>query len=278
MAVSRGVRLSLRATGIGLFAFVMLLSGCAAAADQDTLFWSDEFDGVAGSAVDAETWTHDLGGGGWGNEELEGYTDSTENSSLDGDGHLVITAREEEDGSYTSARLTTDGSVEFQYGRVEARIKLPSGQGMWPALWMLGADSPDGEELSQPAEIDIMENLGNDPATVYGTLHGPGYSDDEGPGDSYENPDGDAFSDDWHVFAVDWRADGVAWSVDGEEYFRVTPDTVSGKEWVFDRPFYLLVNLAVGGTWPGDPDETTRFPQEMLVDYIRIYDNGETVR
>ncbi len=227
--------------------------------------------------MDADVWTHDLGDDGWGNEELENYTDDPANSSLDGDGHLVITAREE-NGEYTSARLTTAGTVEFQYGRVEARMKLPRGQGMWPAFWMLGTESPEAQSWPATGEIDIMENVGNEPAAVYGTIHGPGYSGDDGPGGSYEDPEGNAIADDWHVFAVDWRAEEIVWSVDGEEYFRVTPEVAAGKDWVFDHPFSLLVNLAVGGQWPGDPDDSTRFPQEMLVDYIRVSDNGETVR
>lgn len=240
------------------------------AAQQGELVWSDEFDGAEGDAPDPDNWNHETGDHGWGNEELQNYTTSRDNSALDGDGNLVITAIEEDDGGYTSARMTTQDNIEHAYGRIEARIQLPSGQGVWPAFWMLGSDFPD-TEWPDSGEIDIMELIGSEPETVHGTVHGPGYSAGDGVGASYDHPDGGSFADDFHVYAIDWEPGSITWSVDGIEYNTITPDDVSG-DWVFDQEFFMILNVAVGGEWPGYPDETTEFPQEMVVDYVRVYD------
>ena len=240
------------------------------AAQQGELVWSDEFDGSAGDAPDPDNWNHETGDHGWGNQELQNYTTSRDNSALDGDGNLVITAIEEDDGGYTSARMTTKDNVEHAYGRIEARIQLPSGQGVWPAFWMLGSDFPD-TEWPHSGEIDIMELIGSEPETVHGTVHGPGYSAGDGVGASYDHPDGGSFADGFHVYAIDWEPGSITWSVDGVEYNTITPDDVSG-DWVFDQEFFMILNVAVGGEWPGYPDETTEFPQEMVVDYVRVYD------
>ncbi len=242
-----------------------------------TLLWSDEFDGAAGTPVDTTKWTADLGGNGWGNNEWEYYTDRVENAALDGQGNLAIVAREETlDGTtchygtclYTSARLITNDKFEFTYGRVEARIKLPFGQGIWPAFWMLGGDF---ETLGWPdtGELDIMEYIGREPNTIYGTVHGPGYSGANGIGSSVRSDT--PYADDFHVYAVDWDEDAIRWYVDGELFHMLTPADVRGNRWVFDHDFFILLNLAVGGNWPGYPDETTQFPQTMLVDYVRVY-------
>ena len=240
------------------------------------LLWSDEFDAAAGAPIDAAFWTCEIGGHGWGNNEMEYYTDRVENVSHDGAGNLVITAREETladstchygECQYTSARCITQDKVEFTYGRVEARIDIPNGQGIWPAFWMLGANFPElGWPLS--GEIDILENIG-EKNVVYGTLHGPGYSGGGGIGGAYR---ADVNLDEgFHVYAIDWDPYVIRWYVDGELANLISVNALDGKQWVYDQDFFLLMNLAVGGYWPGYPDETTEFPQEMIVDYVRVY-------
>ncbi|GAA1926320.1 glycoside hydrolase family 16 protein [Nocardioides hwasunensis] len=236
------------------------------------IVFQQEFDGPAGAGPDTSVWNYDLGGGGWGNGELQTYTDSRANSALDGNGNLVITARREGDG-YTSARLQSNDKVEIQYGRVEARIQIPRGQGIWPAFWMLGADFP-GTDWPQSGEIDIMENVGYEPHIVHGTVHGPGYSGGGGITGSYMHPQGWSFADTFHTFAVDWSPGRITWSVDGNVFHEVTRDRVGANAWVFDKPYFLILNLAVGGQWPGYPDGSTVLPQEMKVDYVRVYDNS----
>jgi len=234
------------------------------------LVWSDEFKGATGSAPDSAKWAYDLGASGWGNSELESYTDSRENSYLDGKGHLVIRALRAPDGRFTSARLKTQGKFSTQYGKIEARIKLPRGQGMWPAFWMLGADIGS---VGWPAcgEIDVMENLGREPRLNHGSLHGPNYPK-TGITARYELPHGDLFYKAFHRFAVEWSPDRIEFFVDGVSYETVTPASLPpGANWVFRRPFFFLLNVAVGGDWPGNPDGTTVFPQEMLVDYVRVW-------
>lgn len=241
-----------------------------AATSGGTLLAADEFDGAAGSAPNPGIWRFDTGAGGWGNAELQTYTDSRRNSALDGAGNLVVTARREADGSYTSARLKTEGTFTAQYGRIEARIRIPRGQGLWPAFWMLGADIG---QVGWPAcgEIDVMENVGYEPAVVHGTVHGPGYSGAQGLTASYTQPNGAAFADDFHVYGVDWRPGSVTWTVDGVARRTVTRADVGSAPWVFDKPFFVVLNVAVGGSWPGSPDATTRFPQQMTVDWVRVW-------
>lgn len=239
--------------------------------------FSDDFDGPAGAPVDEAKWQTETGDN-VDNHERQYYTSGADNAALDGNGNLVITARKENPGDYqcwygkceyTSARLNTAGRFTQTHGHVEARIKVPRGQGMWPAFWMLGDDIGSA---GWPAcgEIDVMENVGFEPDTVHGTLHGPGYSGSGGVGAGYTLPDGAAFADDFHTFAIDWSPGSVSWSVDGTVYQTRTPADVGGNEWVFDKPFFLILNLAVGGDWPGDPDGSTSFPQQMTVDYVRV--------
>jgi len=246
-----------------------------------SLIWSDEFEGEAGTPVNADYWTAEIGGHGWGNNEHQYYTDRPENAALDGEGHLTIVARRENPGDYdchygpclyTSARLITQDKFEFTYGRVEARIQIPRGQGIWPAFWMLGANF---DEVGWPAsgEIDILENVGFEPRTVHGTVHGPGYSGANGRGASY-SLDVD-FADDFHIYAIDWDPDAIRWYVDGEMFHILTPADLGGRPWVFDHDFFLLLNIAVGGNWPGYPDDTTEFPQTLRVDYVRVYQLAE---
>jgi len=245
-----------------------------------TLVWSDEFNGPNGSPPDPAKWAFDTGGHGWGNNELEYYTARPQNAQQQ-NGNLVIKVIREAytgpDGvtrNYTSARLKTAGLFSQAYGRFEARIKIPYGQGIWPAFWMLGADIPT---KGWPAcgEIDIMENVGFEPSTVHGSMHGPGYSGATPLTGRFALPSG-RFSDDFHVFAIEWESKAVRFYVGNKLYETRTPsDLPSGTNWVFDHPFFILLNVAVGGNWPGSPDQSTVFPQAMLVDYVRVYARKE---
>jgi beta-glucanase (GH16 family) len=249
-----------------------------------TLVWSDEFDGPDGSRPDPTKWNFDVGGNGWGNHELEYYTNRPENSFVRG-GNLVILARKETFTGpdrltldYTSARMKTEGLFAQAYGRFEARIKIPYGQGLWPAFWLLGNDIG---KAGWPAdgEIDIMENIGREPFSIHGSMHGPGYSGDHGFTSEYKLPGGDKFFDDFHVFAVEWEPKAVHFFVDRELYATFTPSRLpAGTKWVFDHPFFIILNVAVGGDWPGPPDSTTVFPQMMLVDYVRVYKRSQPSR
>jgi len=251
--------------------------GHSASAQNYTLRWSDEFDGEAGRVPDQSKWNYDVGGNGWGNNELETYTRRSDNAFLDGNGHLIIKLIKEtftgQDGirrDYTSARLLTKDKFTQRYGRIEARLKLPFGQGIWPAFWMLGANSG---EVGWPAcgEIDIMENIGREPGVVHGSLHGPGYSGGSPLTGTYTLPAGQKFADDFHIFAVEWEPAAIRFFVDDTLYQTKTPLDASGKRWVFDHPFFIILNVAVGGNFPGSPDDTTTFPQTMTVDYVRVY-------
>ncbi len=217
------------------------------------LAWSDEFDAPA---IDRSNWTYDIGGWGWGNGEAQYYTDRPENARLQ-NGLLVIELRQEkfEDSYYTSARLKSKGLRDFQYGRIEARIKVPKGAGTWPAFWMLGADfdpdSPDPErQWPNVGEIDIMEYVGREANLVMGTVHGPGYAG--AGGKSKWNRQEFDIGDDFHTFAVDWDARGIRWFFDGEMYFEISPQDLVERKWVFDRPFFIILNLALGGTLGGE--------------------------
>nr|WP_297542991.1 glycoside hydrolase family 16 protein [Amycolatopsis sp.] len=236
--------------------------------------FTEDFDGPAGSGVDLSKWHFETGDNA-NNHEREWYTSGTDNAALDGQGNLVITAKKENPGNYncwygpcayTSARLSTAGQFTQAYGHFEARMKIPRGQGMWPAFWLLGDNIGD---VGWPGsgEVDIMENVGNEPNTVHGTIHGPGYSGANGIGAAYNGP---TFADDFHTYAVDWAPDSISWSVDGNVYETRTPADVNGNQWVFDHPFYIILNLAVGGDWPGDPNDSTSFPQQLVVDYMHV--------
>jgi beta-glucanase (GH16 family) len=253
-----------------------------ARAATGSLVWADDFDGPAGSPPDPGRWVHDTGGGGFGNNELEYYTTSTSNAALDGNGHLVITARKENPAGYgcwygscqyTSARLNTSGRFSAQYGHIEARIQLPRGQGLWPAFWALG-DNIGSVGWPNSGEIDIMENVGREPSVNHGSLHGPGYSGGNPLTATYTLPGGQAFADGFHLFAVDWAPDRVTFSVDGNAYETRTPADTNGNPWVFNHPFFLLLNVAVGGSFPGSPDGSTVFPQRMVVDYVHVSTQG----
>jgi beta-glucanase (GH16 family) len=242
-----------------------------------TLVWSDEFDGPKGSAVNSSKWSFDIGGNGWGNSELETYTSRPANSHLK-DGRLIIRALKETFAgpdhitrNYTSARLLTKNKFSQAFGRFEARIRIPYGQGIWPAFWLLG-DNIDTAHWPNCGEIDIMENIGKEPSIVHGTFHGPGYSSGSGISAAFALPAGQKFSDDFHTFAVEWEPNVMRFYVDQSLYKTRTPsDLPAGASWVFDHPFFIVLNVAVGGRWPGNPDATTVFPQQMVVDYVRVY-------
>ena len=242
------------------------------------LTWSDEFSSGDGSAPDPTKWTYDLGGKGWGNQELETYTSRPQNAKIQ-NGNLVITAQQEKftgtDGlarDYTSARLKTQDLFTQAYGRFEARIKIPKGQGIWPAFWMLGNDiTKDG--WPKCGEIDIMENVGHEPRVNHGSLHGPSSVAPTADLTAITSlPAGQSLADDYHLYAVEWEPRTVRFYVDSNNYATFTQTQwPAGGQWVFDHPFFIVLNVAVGGNWPGNPDATTQFPQQMLVDYVRVY-------
>ena len=263
-------------TPLLLIIFVSM-SGERVFASKWILVWHDEFDAADGSRIDSQKWTAETGGNGWGNNELEYYTANPRNGRQE-HGSLVIEAiREPYTGAdgvkrdYTSARLKTQGKFTQAYGRFEARIKMPQGKGAWPAFWMLG-DDIGSVHWPNCGEIDIVENIGVEPSTIHGTIHGPGYSGAQGIGSPFTLPNSKRFSDDFHVFAIEWEPTEIRFYVDDQLYATRRPaDLPSGTKWVYDHPFFIILNLAVGGNWPGSPDETTQFPQRMLVDYVRVY-------
>ncbi len=276
----RGKYLKSLMASLFLFAF---LSETAALAHSrySKLSFKDEFNGASGSAVDATKWTAEIGGGGWGNQELEYYTNSTDNAYHDGKGSLVIKAVKLTPPlnlscwygpcQYTSARLITKGKFEQKYGKFEVRIKIARGQGLWGAFWMLG-NNIDKVGWPHCGEIDVMENIGREPSIVHGTVHGPGYSGARGIGAPFSLANNQVFADDFHVYSTEWSASNIKFFVDGTLYKTITAvDLPQGSKWVYDHPFFVILNLAVGGSWGGNPDNTSVFPQTMMVDYVRIY-------
>lgn len=232
------------------------------------LVWEDDFTGAAGAAPDPSNWGYDIGTG-WGNNQLEWTSDRRENSALDGNGNLVITARRESFNGreYTSARLTTAGKREFTYGRFEARIKLPVGQGIWPAFWLLGANIAE-VGWPQTGEIDIMEYRGQEPFINHGSLHGPGYSGGNAITRRYTSST--PLNEDFNVYAVEWDPSEIRWYVNDRIYNLVRRGDQRG-EWVYNHDFYIIMNIAVGGTFVGPVGAGTTFPQELVVDYVRVY-------
>lgn len=252
------------------------------------LAWRDEFNRRAGTPPNPAVWAHEVGDGsvnsipGWGNSELQYYTDSAQNAAHDGKGNLAITVREAAGSGltcyygpcqYTSARLLTQHKFEFGYGRVEARVKVPGGAGLWPAFWSLGNNIAQ-VGWPQTGEIDIMEFVGRDPNTIFGTIHGPGYSGGESFGNVYRFPG--PVPGAYHTYTVEWQPDLIVWYVDGIEYHRATPADVAPNEWVFDHPFFLLLNVAIGGNFGGPVGPDAAFPATMQVDYVRVYAADDT--
>ncbi len=267
------------------FLLLPFVTGCLASSEEGPwrLVWEENFDGPEGAAPDAATWNLETGrgpqGDGWGNQELQHYTDRPDNVDLDGNGFLRVRARREafEGAEWTSARIQTQGKQAFTYGRVEASIRVPAGQGLWPAFWMLGADIT---EIPWPGcgEIDVLEVRGQEPDVVLGTVHGPGYSGADSVGALYKNQAG-SLADGFHTYAVEWDPGHIAWTLDDEVYHTVTRDDLpEGSVWVFDHDFFLLLNLAVGGTFlgpGGGPDDTTPDLAAMGVDFVRVYERAE---
>jgi beta-glucanase (GH16 family) len=255
-------------------AIVLSLNSCTKDEKQtvvtkNTLVMSDEFN--VNGAPNPNLWSYNIGTGnnGWGNNELQYYTNRPENIKVE-NGVLKITARREQymGEAFTSARIVTKGKFETKYGRIEARIKLPRGKGLWPAFWMLGSNS-DTAIWPQCGEIDIMEYLGSSPTKVFGTVHGPGYSGGNAITKTFTLPNS-RFDTNFHVFGVEWDENYINFYVDDVLYNQITPSEVTG-DWVFNNPFYIILNMAVGGNYPGAPNSETPFPQEMLVDYVRVY-------
>jgi len=256
----------------GLLALVLLslIMACTptkvVAPEGWEVLWHDEFDG---RKINQDYWTYDIGGWGWGNGEAQYYTSRQENARIE-DGLLIIEAHQEKfEGSYyTSARLKTQGLQEFQYGRIEARLKVPSGKGLWPAFWMLGSNF-NGENWPDCGEIDIMEYIGKEPDLILGTLHGPGYSG--ATGISSWNRQTYNIADEFHTYAIEWDENQIDWFYDGQLYHTVNKADVGEREWVFDQPFFIILNLAVGGQLPGPVALDTVFPTQYLVDYVRVF-------
>ena len=224
-----------------------------------TLLWSDEFDGTA---VNTTNWGYDIGGGGWGNNEKEYY--QAANATV-ANGNLVITAKKQrvKANSYTSARLKTQGKREFTYGKIEARIKLPLGQGLWPAFWMLGANI---NTVSWPAcgETDIMEHINTD-NIIYGTIHWDNNGYASYGGNTTTTPA------DYHIYAIEWDSSAIRWYLDGVKFHEANIlNSINGTE-EFHKPFFILLNLAVGGNWPGQTIDDSKLPASMYVDYVRVY-------
>ncbi|KWX66914.1 glycoside hydrolase [Mycobacterium sp. NAZ190054] len=260
---------------VAVLACVVALAGCSAAApvghaepSGPRIIFADDFDGPAG-ARPASQWRYQTGGGGWGNNEMQTYTDTAANVGLDGAGHLAITARGDALNRITSARITTQGSVEFTTGRAEARIKLPAGAGLHPAFWLLGSDI---DRVGWPAagEIDVIETL-NQADEFHTGVHLPRAGHQRGQQISASGRPPFPLAGQFHTYWVERSPGRIVTGVDDITLFTVTPaDLAEGSRWVFDAPFFLLLNLAVGGDWPGPPDQSTPNPSTMLVDWVRV--------
>jgi beta-glucanase (GH16 family) len=242
--------------------------------DGWNLVWSDEFDQADGSLPDSTKWSYNIGTGnnGWGNGESQYYTDRAQNARIENGQLLIEMHKENYFGSpYTSARLLTQDTYEFQYGRIEARLKVPSGpNGLWPAFWMLGSNI-DSVGWPQCGEIDIMEYISREPNEVFGTIHGPGYSG----GDAYGSIHvlNELVSADYHTFVIEWDENIIKWFIDGEQYHQATPENLPGRQWVFNDPQFLILNLAIGGSFGGSIDPSIPFPQQYWIDYVRVYES-----
>ena len=276
-------------TGTGDTITLELLDNRAPDPGKDgwSLVWSDEFNDPAGTPPNPENWSYEIGDGtvngipGWGNAELQYYTDDPANAATDGAGNLVITARDAEGLTcyygpceYTSARLLSANKVEVAYGRIESRIQVPDGEdGLWPAFWSLGTDINE-VDWPQTGEIDFMEYVSRIPDEVFGTIHGPGYSGGQSFGDTYNFPGGVAGS--FHTYTIEWQPDLIEWYVDGILFHTATPADVAPNEWVFNDPVFILLNMAIGGNFGGAVSPDLTFPQEMVIDYVRVYQGPDT--
>ena len=239
------------------------------------LVWNDEFDGPA---LNLEKWSYEIGGHGWGNNELQYYSDDDSTAFIQ-DGKLVIRADLVPQGTgssdnlryFSSARLRTSGKGDWRYGRIEVKAKLALGQGIWPAIWMLPTDWMYGG-WPESGEIDIMEHVGYDPGRVHGSIHTGSYNhkiNTQRGGSRLL----DKISSKFYVYAIEWYEDRIDFLIDDAKYFSFQNDGKNDfNTWPFNQRFHLLINIAVGGDWPGSPDETTQFPTEMEVEYVRVYE------
>jgi len=252
-----------------LIVFTACGSSSEGSSSELSLVWEDNFDGAAEQSPESASWVFDIGTD-WGNNQLEYDTDRPTNVSTDGQGNLLIIAREEsfQGSNYTSGRITTQNKFTKKFGRIEARIQLPWGQGIWPAFWLLG-ESFETVGWPQCGEIDIMEYRGQEPSTIHGTVHGPGYSGGNGFTKRYDLPNS-RFDTGFHVFAIEWSEISIDWYVDDKIYHTVSPSDLNGA-WVFNQPFFIILNLAVGGGYVGPPNSSTVFPQTMIIDWVRVY-------
>lgn len=260
---------------------LLALAAMAVIQPKWTQTFAQEFDGAKGTAPDPNIWRHDVGGSGYGNHEWESYTEGNKNAFLDGKGNLIIEARKEPTKGkdniardYSSARINTSGHFAQAYGKFEARIKMPRGKGIWPAFWMLG-DNAGSVGWPRCGEIDITEFLGHQLFTTHGTVHGPGYSG--GGGISAATDSKTPLDADYHVYGLIWNPEKIEFQLDGVTFQTVTPDDIGSNDWVYDHPHFIILNLAVGGDWPGYPDATTTFPQRMVVDWVRAYKDENLV-
>lgn len=263
------------ACAAGFLALFTLPMASRAAPKGYKLVWSDEFKGPIGSEPDPKTWFYDDGPGY--NDELEVNKVTSDDCHIvadpDATDHraLQITATPNGDGKYTSVRMNTLGKYSVQYGYIEARMKIPAGNGMWPAFWLLGNNIHD---VSWPkcGEVDIMENIGKTPGTVYGSIHGPGYTGGQ-VSTAFTLPNNQVLSEAYHTYSVDWQPGRIVCCLDGKPYVTYTPTSLpAGTSWCFDaQPFFIIVNLAIGGSWPGPPDAAAVFPAHLMVDYVRVY-------
>ena len=246
------------------------------ALEEWQLVWADDFEGDSLQTLDTSKWVYDIGRGdnGWGNGELQYYTDRIRNAHMDGSGHLLIRAYREgyEGAEYTSARVKTKDKMEQRYGKFEARIKAPTGMGIWPAYWLLGSNI-DKVGWPQCGEIDVMEVIGEAPNEIHGSLHGPGHSAGEAITETFTLDSGH-FDDKFHVFSVEWNADSIVFFVDQTPYQTVKREGIKG-EWVYNTPFFMLMNLAIGGTYVGYPEPDEVFPKELVIDYVRVYTRNQ---
>ena len=273
-------------------ALTSAVSPVADAASKKTLklLWSDEFNGKKGSLPSPKTWSREIGGGGWGNSERQYYTDKAANASMDGSGRLVITANRisneyaEQIGEvpgtedilnrcsecqFTSARMKTARNIGFMYGRIEARIKMPQGIGTWPAFWMLGGDLLDGVPWPECGEIDIMEFRGDIPDRTTSALHGPTTPPGSGLGAAFMSYD--SLSNGFHTYAIEWKKNSITFIVDGRVTGTYSSADTGSRGWVYNQEFFLILNLAMGGTYAGEYIDPMLNQAQLYVDYIRYY-------
>jgi beta-glucanase (GH16 family) len=281
----RAVAASLAAILV-IFMGIGATQGASAAAKKvvPTVLWQETYSGKAGVKPNAKIWQYNMGNGlGWGNNELEYYTNKAAQMSTDGKGHMVITASQVDLNNpsdnyitdycgqcvFKSARVYTRDQLSFQYGRIEARIQVPEGAGMWPAFWLLGVDRPSCSGWPSCGEIDIMEVRGSTPNVAIGSIHGPGYSGGSSKSNYYYSPDNLSLGGGYHVFRIDWLPNSIKYYVDGNLYGTETPKDVAPNDWVFNARFYMIMNFATGGNFDGSQLDTSIQSAKMSIDYVK---------